>query len=107
MRRRAPPAFSDDELREYAIKYFLTSEEAFPPGLPILATNKSQGEAIRRSAATGSVSVSCSDRKASIFYSCVLAGEGIMVTEVQCDECSIETLREGSTVDTCLRKSAS
>jgi hypothetical protein len=22
---------SDDELREYAIKYFLTSEEAFPP----------------------------------------------------------------------------
>jgi hypothetical protein len=28
------------------------------------------------------------------FYSCVLAGEGIMVHEVQCDECSIETLRK-------------
>jgi hypothetical protein len=28
------------------------------------------------------------------FYSCVLAGEGIMVHEVQCDECSIEALRK-------------
>jgi hypothetical protein len=28
------------------------------------------------------------------FHSCILAGEGIMVNEVQCDECGIAALRE-------------